>query len=330
MKAFQIIAAEKGKMALAEHEVSSPARGEIQVRACSSLISPGTERAFILTLENTDTRFPYRPGYCCAGVVTKAGEGAAFAVGDRVAGDMQHVSLANVPCENMALVPDNVGDDEAAFTRIGIIAMQAVRKARIELGEAVLVIGAGLVGQIALQLARANGAYPVICIDKVASKRELAKKLGADIAVDPGDADWLEQVRAATGGEGAPVVIECTGFPQPIANALLAAKKFGRVVILGSTRGCTEVNFYRDVHKKALTIVGAHISSNPDKESYPGYWTAQDNAAAFLNLMKTGRIQMKPLISEKRPFTECEAIYSSVLGWEKEYITTVIDWSNAE
>lgn len=327
MNALKIIAAQKGAVALQEIDVPAPGKREVQVRAAASVVSPGTERAFINAMENTSDVFPQNLGYSCAGVVERVGEEVSeFRPGDRVAGIMFHQSRSNAPAEKLVPVPKEVAFDQAAFIRIGVIAMQAVRKARIELGEAAVVIGMGLIGQNAAQLCRANGAYPVICVDKVESKLRLAKKLGADFIVNAGDADWLEQILSATGGSGAPIVIECTGFPQPINSALLAAKKFGRVIILGSTRGNTEVNFYRDVHKKALTIIGAHISSNPQRESYPGYWSFQDNASAYLDLIKAGRIDVDSLVSEKRGYRDYQKIYERVLGWDRDYITTIIDW----
>lgn len=330
MQAKQIYAPEKGKVSIRELDIPSPGSNEVQVRAEASIVSPGTERAFITSMVNTSDVFPQNLGYSCAGIVEQVGENVkSVKPGDRVAGIMFHQSLSNCAQEKLVRVPDEVCMRDASFVRIGVISMQGVRKARIELGESCVIVGMGLIGQVAMQLARANGAYPVIAVDRVPSKLELAKKCGADIVIDADDPDYLEQVLKATGGEGAKVVIESTGFPGPINDSLLMAAKFGRVVILASTRGDTEVNFYRDVHKKALTIIGAHISSNPIHESYPGYWTFQDNATAFLNLVASGRVEVAPLISEYKPYTEVDAIYDRVLNWDKDYVTTVIDWREA-
>ncbi|HHV95658.1 MAG TPA: zinc-binding alcohol dehydrogenase [Clostridiaceae bacterium] len=287
----KIIAVEKGKMALEEGVIADPSDNEVQVRAISSVISPGTERAFILALENTKSTFPQSVGYSCSGIVEKVGNSVTeFKVGDYVAGIMHHQSIGNIPVENVVKIPDGVSFDEAAFVRIGVIAMQAVRKAKIELCEGVLVIGMGLIGQTAMQLAKVNGAYPLICADKVESKLKLAKENGADVVVNTENENWIDEVMEATEGKGPQVVIESTGFPLPIVSAFQAARRFGRVILLGSTRGDTTVNFYRDVHKKALTIIGAHISSNPEFESYPNHWTFKDNAKAFLSLIKNRRI----------------------------------------
>lgn len=330
MQAKQIYASEKGKVSIREIDIPAPSANEVQVLVEASVVSPGTERAFITSMVNTSDVFPQNLGYSCCGVVTHVGENVKnFVPGDRVAGIMFHQSLSNCAQEKLVKVPDSLSMRDASFVRIGVISMQGVRKARIELGESCAIVGMGLIGQVAMQLARANGAYPIIAIDRVPSKLALAKQCGADIVIDASAPDYLQQVMDATGGTGVNVVIESTGFPAPINDALQMAAKFGRVIILASTRGNTDVNFYRDVHKKALTIIGAHISSNPTKESCPGYWTFQDNATAFLQLAASGRVDVAPLISEFRSYTDVDDIYAHVLNWELDYITTVINWKEA-
>ncbi len=330
MIAKQIYAPAKGRVDIRELEIRAPEAGEVQVRAEASLISPGTERAFILGMENTSGAFPLNLGYSFAGTVLCAGEGVTeFKAGDRVAGIMHHQSAGNCAAEKLVHVPEKLTAEQAAFVRIGVIAMQGVRKARIELGESCAVFGMGLIGQTAMQLAKQNGAYPVIAIDRVPSKLKLARVCGADAAIDAGAPDSIRKVIQATGGQGARIVIESTGLPNPINDALTAAEPFGRVIILGSTRGDTEVNFYRDVHKKALTIIGAHITSNPLSESYPGYWTFQDNANAFLALLAAGKIDVLPLISRKESFHKAQDIYKQVLAGDPDYVTTLIQWKEA-
>jgi threonine dehydrogenase-like Zn-dependent dehydrogenase len=327
MKINCIQAKEKNLVCLAEEELPDPGDGEVQVQAEMSVVSPGTERAFISALPNTYGDYPRKLGYSCSGIVIKKGNGVTrFKINDKVAGIIRHQSAANIIELHLVHIPKEVTMQQAAFVRIGVITLQAVRKARIELGESCLVIGQGLIGQNAAQLARANGAYPVICVDTVGSKLELAKKNGADIVIDANSPDWVQQVLTATNGQGASVVLESTGFPAPVNDAFAAAAKYGRVILLASSRGNTEVNFYRDVHKKGLYVIGAHIDCNPGFESRPGHWTFKDAAAAYLNMIKIGKVQVDDLISECRTYQECKEIYSRVLSWEKDYITSIIDW----
>ena len=187
----------------------------------------------------------------------------------------------------------------------------------------------GLIGQMAVQLAKANGASPVIGLDVVESKRKLAKELGCTHVCDAREENIEETVRHLGKGKLPQVVIESTGLPKPIEQAIQLTEKYGRVIILGSTRGSTEINFYRDVHKKGIQIIGAHISCNPTEFSYPGYWTFQDNADCFMRLLSEGRVCVDKLVSQRADYHDYNDIYANVLRSKEDYITSVITWKEA-
>lgn len=327
MKSLRITSNEDAKLYLLEEEVGEPTNTQVQVEVKASVVSPGTERAFILSLENTDRNYPRILGYSVAGVVRKVGSDVkGFKEGDRVAGILAHRTIGNIEQHNLVHIPDEVTFEEAAFVRIGVISMQAVRKARVELGEGVLVFGLGLIGQVAMQLAKANGALPIIGIDVVQSKLELAKSNGCTYVFNAGLENLEQEFRNANNGNLPQVVIESTGFPKPIELSLQYAQNFGRVIILGSTRGSSEINFYRDVHKKGLVIIGAHISTNPMLQSYTAHWSFRDNATCFLNLLKERRVNVTSLVSQKESFEKYNQIYKNVLEKNDDYITSVITW----
>ncbi len=328
MKKLRLTSMEDGVVFLLEEQLEEPSATQVQVEVKASMVSPGTERAFIQSLENTDRNYPRVLGYSAAGVVLKCGsEVTKFKPGDRVAGIMPHTTVHNAESRNLVHVPDGVSFEQAAFVRIGVISMQAVRKAGIELGEGALILGLGLIGQTAAQIAKASGASPVIGLDLVESKRKLASQLGCTVTFDSREEGLEEKLRQINFGRLPQVVVESTGYPKPIAQALQLAEKYGRVVILGSTRGCTEVNFYRDVHKKGLNIIGAHISCNPADQSYPGFWTFKDNANCVLRLVAEGRLQVEPLVNQYESYEHYEKIYENVLGGPEDYITSIIRWS---
>ena len=334
MKSKGIVAPAKGKVEVQDVEIPDPAPNELQVRVHSSVISPGTERAFILNLSNANTTYPHRLGYATAGTVVKVGRDVTrFKEGDRVASfGIRHGGSGNIREDRTVGLPDNVSFDLAAFTALGVICMQGVRKARIELGESVMVIGLGPIGQIALQLARLNGAIPAIGVDKVEKRLRLAERCGADGALDSSSPDWQKRLaeRCGTGPSAGPeVVIESTGFPEPIDMALAAVRNFGRVVLLGSTRGENRVNFYSEVHKKGTTIIGAHISSNPQHESHPGYWTWAANGTAFMKLISSGRVAIEPLITECVSWQQAETLYARLIAWDVDMMGAVIHWDAA-
>jgi 2-desacetyl-2-hydroxyethyl bacteriochlorophyllide A dehydrogenase len=329
MKSIVLVSPEKGRVGLQELDVPEPGPNEVRVRTHASVVSAGTERAFVLGLDNAAAGFPFAPGYCTAGVVEAVGPRVTrFAGGERVAGTLLgHRACGNVPADQLVPISDGVSFEEAAFLPLGVIALQGVRKARIEIAEAALVLGLGIVGQLALQVARVGGAFPAVGADRVAGRRERAAACGADRVLDAADPAWRQQLWDATGGQGPPVVIEATGYPEAVGDAFQAAASFGRVVLLGSTRGASTVNFYRDVHRKGLTVVGAHILANAQQESRPGFWTWLDDGAAFMRLLQGGRIRLAPLVTTRVDWPELEGVYREVLAWNTDMLGIVVRWA---
>jgi 2-desacetyl-2-hydroxyethyl bacteriochlorophyllide A dehydrogenase len=324
---------EQGRAELAPFTVPDPKPDEVLIRTEVTIISPGTERAFFLGLPNAETRFPYYPGYSSVGRVIAHGEagtrdagGEPLGVGDRVATGAGHASHAVARAERCWKVPDGLAPDEAVYFSLGSIALQGVRKARLELGEPALVLGLGLVGNLALQLARLQGAFPVIGLDLDGSRREIAARCGADLVLDPSAPGTTEALAGATDGRGPSVVIEATGSAEAVNEALALAGTFARVVLLASTRGVTETNFYRDIHKKGLTVHGAHASTVPPHDSSPGFWTRRDDTRMVLRLLAGGRLQVGPLTSESFPAREAPRAYALLASWRKDVLGMLLRW----
>lgn len=318
----------KGRVAVLEEELPELGENDVLVRVKKSLVSPGTERAFILGLENTSANYPFKSGYAACSVVEAAGPGVTrLAPGDRVTCfGIAHQKYGVIHESRLVKLPDAVSDEQGAFGALGVICMQGVRKARLELGEACAVIGMGPIGQLALQIAKAAGAYPVIAADKTDDRLRLAQTCGADAIVSTQDENWRDRLQAAAPG-GVNAVIECTGFPAAIQSSLDAAARFGRVVLLGSTRGDCTINVYRDIHKKGLTLIGAHLSAIPEKDSSPGYWTYQRDLECFVSLMARKKVDPAPLITERCEKKDILALYGEkILTWDSGVIGAIIDW----
>ena len=136
--------------------------------------------------------------------------------------------------------------EEAVFFNLGAIALQGIRKARIELGEATLILGQGLIGLLALQLSKLSGAMPVIAADLTDSRLEISKSIGADRTLNPEDANFSEQLDTVTNGNGPVVVIEATGHPDAVSTALAVAG-------WGGARRATRKHTRRDTEGKLLS-----------------------------------------------------------------------------
>jgi threonine dehydrogenase-like Zn-dependent dehydrogenase len=291
-------------------------------------VSPGTERATILGLENTGRKWPVALGYSACGVVEETGEGAVgFTPGRRVACfTLKHQEKGNVKTRYCAPVPDGVDDPHAAVTALAQISLQAVRKTRIEIGEGVAVFGLGPIGQIALAFARVAGAHPLVGIDRVATRLERAARLGADITIDTSKDDWRDTLATATAGRGPNVVIESTGFPEPVALALEIAAPFGRVALLGSTRAGVALNPYAQIHRPGLTVIGAHVTTVPAVESRPGYWTWADDAGAYLRLVEAGRLDLSAVLEAPVPAAKALSVYERIIDWSADILVPLLDW----
>jgi L-iditol 2-dehydrogenase len=328
MEATRVCWPEAGRAVLETFTLREPGPGEVAVETEVTLISPGTERATFLGLPNTPGRFPSYPGYSSVGRVTALGEGVtALAAGDRVVSWAGHASHAVTSAARCWKLPEELPLEEAVYCSLAGIGLQAVRKARVELGEAVLVVGLGLVGNLALQLARLQGGLPAIGLDLEHTRCETAIACGADACFDPRDPGTAAAIDAATEGRGPAVVIEATGSPEPVNEALALAGNGARVVLLASTRGVTETNFYRDVHRKGLTILGAHNAARPPQDSSPGFWTLDDDSRCVLRLMLAGRLHLRPLTSQFIPWQEAPHAYEQLATWGKEALGVVIRWA---
>ncbi len=331
MKAQRVIWPDRAKVDIETFELPAIKDDEVLVATECTLISPGTERAFLLGLPNARGNYPSRPGYSNIGKVVEVGKNVSgYTVGDRVATTQGHTShFAASPNRLLKAETSDTPAEEMVFFNLSAIALQGVRKAQIELGEATLVLGQGLIGLLALQLSKLSGAIPVIAADLTDSRLELSKSIGADHILNPEDTDFSERLAGATMGKGPTVVIEATGHPDAISTALTVAGWGARVVLLASTRGETpNVNFYRDVHKKGLILYGAHNSIRPRQESSPNFWTSEDDSRLMLSLIAQRRFIVAPMISHRVPGHDAPKAYQLLMEWNPGLLGVVLQWNN--
>jgi len=333
--------------------------GQILIRTTRSLISAGTERMLIdfgkanpiekarqqpdkvrmvidkiktdglmPTLDSVRNKLeqPIPLGYCNVGEVLEVGKAVeGFVAGDRVASNGKHAEVVSVPINLCARIPDAVDDEAAAFVVVGAIALQGIRLVQPTLGEAVVVTGLGLIGQLVVQLLRANGCR-VLGIDFDPAKLAMAKSFGADV-VDLGrDEDPIQAAERFSRGRGvdAVIVTAATQSSAPMHQAALMCRKRGRIVLVG----VTGLELSRDdFFKKELTFQvsasygpGRYDSNYEEKgQDYPvGFvrWTEQRNFEAVLDMMADGQLDMRPLISHRFTLEQIEEAYTVVGGKE--------------
>ena len=319
-----------GKAVMHPFEVSRPGPGEVLLENEYTVISAGTERANLLNLPNTSGGFPYYPGYCGIGRVAAVGEGVENAkIGDRALMDFSgHRSHAIQQAAGLTVVDDDrIEDLEAAFVVIAAMSLQGVRKLKLQLGESAMVIGLGILGMFAAQLVRIDGAIPVIVSDFDKKRRDLALALGADHAFSPDETNLAERLRELTWGKGPDGIIEVTGAAVALQQALEYVAWMGRISLLGCTRiSDADIDFYQYVHRRGVSLIGAHTMVRPQMDSSPGYWTAKDDYRTLLALIAAGRLQVKPIISEIVSPEQAPAIYARLAGEKQPPLGIVFDW----
>jgi predicted dehydrogenase/threonine dehydrogenase-like Zn-dependent dehydrogenase len=267
---------------------------------------------------------PLPLGYCNCGTVLEVGEGVTgFAPGGRVVSNGPHAELVCVPVNLCAKVPEGVSDDEAAFTVLSAVALQGIRLAAPTLGETYAVVGLGLIGLITAQLLRANGCR-VIGIEIDSSREEVARLCGASVFVDSSTEDPVAAAMAATGGRGVDGVLitAATKSSEPVSQAAKMCRKRGRIVLIGvSGLELSRADFYEKELSFQVSCSYGPGRYDPEYEErgqdYPiGFvrWTEQRNFEAVLDLMASGRLDVRPLIGKTVALEKAPAVYEDLSG----------------
>ncbi|MBQ9784911.1 MAG: zinc-binding alcohol dehydrogenase [Clostridia bacterium] len=334
MKRKSIVFTGIGQAEFLEQELPALNADEVLTRMEYTVVSCGTERACLMALPNTSQKFPQILGYCGVGHVVQVGADVkSVKAGDRVLVYHGIHSNYNIRRENEITRVDNESVDslDAAFVIIASMGLGGLRKLELELGESAMVMGLGLLGIFALQFARQSGAYPLIAADLNEDRRRLALELGADYALDPSAPDFVETVKKITHGEGVRATVEVTGVSAAMKQALECASYMGRISLLGCTRvsDCA-VDYYQEVHRPGVKLIGAHNFVRPKVESYPHHWTHHDDCRAILNLIEGGRIAVRPIVSRVCNPKDAPTVYRELCNDPKFPMGTVFDWRDVE
>ncbi|WP_323786911.1 bi-domain-containing oxidoreductase [Psychroserpens sp.] len=338
----------KGMVIVKNHYsiISAGTEGSTVVAARKSLLGKAKERPqqvkqVIDTLKKQGPVQTYRAvmkkldaysplGYSSAGEVIEVGEGVTeFEVGDKVAcagaGYANHAEIVTVPINLCVKLDSNTNLKDAAYNTLGAISMQGVRQADLRLGESCVIIGLGLLGQLAALILKASGVT-VIGIDvSEAAVKQAADNNVVDLGLTRNAAGVEEQIQNATNGYGADAVIiaAATSSLDPINFAGAIARKKGKVVVLGAV----PTGFDRDPfwYRKELELKMA-CSYGPGRYDlnyeekgidYPlpyVRWTEKRNMEAFQNLIATKRIDIDYLTTHEFEFEKAKDAFDLVVS----------------
>jgi polar amino acid transport system substrate-binding protein len=346
--------------------------GRVLVRTAASLISAGTERALaelgqkgllgkarerpeligkiwekvktdgiVQALESVRDKLDqsHAVGYSAAGtVIETAKDVTEFRTVDRVAcagtDYAAHAEVISVPRNLCVRLPDRLSFEEGAFGTVGAIALQGVRLAEPTLGESVVVIGLGLVGQLVVQLLKANGCR-VFGIDVDEARIHLALASGADGGCVPAEAREKVMVWSRRRGADACIIAAATASNEPIELAGEISRLKGRVVAVGMVG----MNVPRNVYYQRELTLKVSMSCGPGRHD-PDYeerghdyplayvrWSEGRNIEAFLDLVAAGRIDVKPLITHRFPIEDASRAYQLISGrTDEKYLAVVLTY----
>lgn len=279
-------------------------------------------------------------GYSAAGTVIAVGsEVTGIAVGDRVAcagaGIANHAEIIDVPVNLTVPVPDELSFDAAATVTLGAIAMQGVRRSQPTLGETVVVIGLGILGQITAQLLRASGCR-VIGTDVDPGRIETARANGMEIGLNPSEGDIVDKIIKQTDGFGADAVIitAATSSSELLSQAFRATRRKGRVVVVGDVG----LNIVRnDIYAKEIDFL-ISTSYGPGRydpvyeeegNDYPlAYvrWTENRNMTEYLRQLGDGRISLANMLQQPYDIDAAESAYEQLTGEGKKPLLVLLQY----
>ncbi len=329
MRSQRLVNTDFRKIILEEYEIPSVPDDSVLVQNEYTAVSVGTEvYNYIHGCEpGGEPRFPRNTGYCNAGVALKVGRDVQGIVpGDRVAGQGNHASHS-IMSGLISKVPANVSSRAAAFMVMCATSLHGHRVARPELGEAVVVTGMGIVGQLAASFARLSGAVPVIGVDLDDFRLQKARERGVDVCINPEkEPDVAEAVRRYCAADGADLVIEATGVPSVYPMALTLPRLGGRLLALGSPRGSVEVSFFAEVHLREVTILGAHQPKTPDEADLYYPWSKRRDRDLVLRLMGEGKLPIEDLITHEANPADCQSVYDMLADRPRDVLGVVFRW----
>lgn len=295
----------------------------------------GLSETYRLVMNRLDA--PSALGYSCAGIVIAVADDVTeFKIGDTVAcggSSAVHAEVVSVPVNLCVKTDASVHPEFACFTTIGAIAMQGIRQADLRLGENAVVIGLGLIGQLTMQLLKASG-IKAAGIDVDPAMVELADKCGAPLSVMRNREDLEEQIHYFTNGHGTDAVIitAATSNTDPVDLAGSLCRKKGKVIIVGAVpTGFNRKNYY--IKELELKMSGSYGPGRYDSEyeekgiDYPyAYvrWTENRNMQAFAELIKSGQINLTPLITHVFDFKNAPQAYNLILERSETFAAVLL------
>ena len=337
MKTHQIIFPAENTAELQEREIDETlAPNQALVRAEHSIVSAGTEGAgfsgLVRQMPSMASKNPYpmSTGYGHLGEVLAIGTDVNMCKpGDRVLSFSNHASYVKADAGRCALpVPDGVPGEKIVYARMAGVSISAIRSSTVQPGDTVLVIGLGLVGNLAAQLFQMVGAT-VVASEISEMRIANAKACGINRIVNPNQVDMHEYVMDWTDGKGVRIAVEAIGVSELIQQAVMLTRQYGEVILLGSPRARATFDvtpMLLRVHLEAIRMIGSLEWRWPPHEVERLRHNIVENYRQLVNWVAEDRIIVDPLRTHLASPTACQEIYTGLTSKKEEYLSAVFDW----
>lgn len=235
-------------------------------------------------------------GNMVVGVVTEIGPDVArLRPGDRAFGYGPVCEERQLPEDSWRPL-DGLSETDAVCSDPAHVALVAVRDGNVRIGDAVAVFGMGAIGLMTVQIAARSGATNVIAVDPIESRRATARKLGADLAVDPSAEDAGLRIKRATDNHGVDVAIETSANAAALHEAIRAIRQCGTIVhVPYGPKDASTLHLDEEFHVNRPTIIGSQaVWRNPDR-SYP-LWDEERARVTAIDLFRRGMVTSEGII----------------------------------
>ncbi|GAA3400051.1 zinc-binding dehydrogenase [Paenibacillus hodogayensis] len=332
MEAITVVFTEKEKVEVRK-ETFDPALGpaEVLCAARCSLISTGTELQCLKGVFDPDTnwsawvKYPFRPGYSMVAEVLDAGSDVqGLRKGDLVFVEHSHSQYFKTDSKRVSLLPAGIEAEQGVWVNLAKTTQLGVRRAELQLGETVGVVGLGILGQLVAQYAYLSGVKEIYAIDPAESRLQQLRErpgirrlaMGADAA--------QETIRSGTGGSLLDVVFDVTGHPAALSQATRLVKPLGRVVLLGDTATPSRQEMGRNVVSNSVSILGIHGTMDYKSWDHPAM------TALFLRYIAQGRMDVSSLITHRYSPVKAVEAYELLANNRSSAMGVLFDWTKVD
>lgn len=334
MQSLNVLFTGVNRVEVYEEPIRELRDNEVLVQNTKTLISTGTECICLSRAFDAGThwdhwvRYPFRPGYSAVGRVIAVGEKVkTLREGDRVASRANHRQYVLLSEAEALPVPKGITDDDATWFHLATIVQNGIRRAEHQLGEAVVVVGLGLLGQLVTQYLRLLGAREIIAVDPVQRRLEMARMHGATITLAMGALEARETVLGLTEGQGVDVVYDVTGAAPVFPDALRLLRRFGRLILLGDTGSPTSQRLTPDVITKGLRIIGADDNNPPPFSTDHAYWSHQRMTELFFTYLLRNVMRVSDLVTHRYTPTDAPEAYRMLREERATAMGVLFDWT---